>query len=58
MSIALYIFSVLILSQLDAGLKEEASKSCTRALQLAQKYVPERMMELVRLQVMASCYEE
>lgn len=47
----LLISRSLTLSQLDAGLKEEATKTCTRAVQLAKKYVPDRLVDLVRLQV-------
>ena len=42
----------LVLSQLDAGLKDEACKSCTRAVYIANKHVPSKIMDLIRLQVM------
>lgn len=41
----------LILSQLDAGLKDEASRTCNKAIQLASKNVPHKLLDLVRLQV-------
>lgn len=41
----------LTLSQLDAGLKDEASKTCTKAILLANKHVPSKLLDLVRLQV-------
>lgn len=39
------------MSQLDAGAKDEATKTCTHAIQLASKHVPDRVLDLVRLQV-------
>lgn len=44
-------FRSLTLSQLDAGLKEDATKTCTRAIQLANRHVPSKLIDLVRLQV-------
>lgn len=41
----------LVLAQLDAGLKDEACKSCTRAIQLASKYVPDKLVDVIRLHV-------
>lgn len=41
----------LVLSQLDAGLRDEACKSCTHAIQLASKHVPDKLVEVIRLHV-------
>lgn len=38
-------------SQVDAGLKEEAGKTCHSALQLARKKVPGRLQEVLKLSV-------
>ena len=39
----------LLESQVDAGLKEEAVKTCTSALQLARKKLPDRHLGVVKL---------
>ena len=39
----------LMESQVDAGLKEEAGKTCVSALQLARKRLPDRLLGVVKL---------
>ena len=41
----------LIHSQVEAGQREEASKTCSSAAQLARKRVPDSIMDILKLQV-------
>ena len=45
----------LLQSQIDAGQKEEAGKTCHSAVQLARKKVPGKLIEVLKLQVCKLC---
>ena len=47
----------LLQSQVDAGLKEEAGKTCQSAVQLARKRVPDRLLEVLKLQMLCGLGE-
>ena len=49
MSLANLFDRELLQSQVDAGLREEAGKTCLSALQLARKRVPERLPSVLKL---------
>lgn len=42
----------LLQSQVDSSLKEEATKTCHTAIQLARKKVPERLLDVIKLQML------
>ncbi len=41
----------LVHSQVDGGLREEATKSCSMAAQIAKKHVPSQIVDVLKLQV-------
>lgn len=43
---------------MDAGLKEDAGKTCHTALQLARKRVPDRLLDVLKLQMLYRLGEE
>ena len=45
--------SGLVHSQVDAGLKEDAAKSCATAAHLARKHVPNKIVDVLKLQVLS-----
>ena len=45
------IFRGLVHSQLDAGQREEAARTCVDAAQLARRRVPSKMVDVLKLQV-------
>lgn len=47
----------LLQSQVDSSLKEEATKTCHTALQLARKKVPDRLLDVLKLQILCGLGE-
>ena len=45
-------FRGLIHSQMDAGCKDDAIRTCTSAINLAKKRAPSKLMEVLKLQVL------
>jgi hypothetical protein len=52
------VLLALLQSQIDAGLRDEAGKTCHSALALARKKVPDRLVDTLKLQVLYGLGEE